>query len=314
VREPAQRRWPSLLLKEAVLIYNPVAGGKPSRRERHLLEAVPVLEKAGIAAQLTPTTAPGTAGRLARAAIERGVKLILACGGDGTIHEVINGMIPGDAMLGVLPGGTANIFARELGMPVDPLRAARVIHNWTPRRIAVGRATFMNKRQWRAYFLCLAGVGYDAHVIHKLSCKMAVKFGVAAYVAAALRHVLDYSFPPISFRTEGREIIGTYAVAQRTERYAGWLHLAPGASVFKDQFTLCVFKGKGGGRYIRYAAAIVARMHTRMNGVELIETRKVECAAVDPSATVYLELDGEFVGQLPATFEIVPDALTVLVP
>lgn len=279
-----------------------------------MLEAVPVLESAGIAAKLTPTTAPGTAGLLAREAIARGAKLILACGGDGTIHEVMNGMIPGDGVLGVLPGGTANIFARELGMPVDPLRAARAIHKWKPRRIAVGRATFENKRQWISYFLCLAGVGFDAHVIHKLSRKMAVKFGVAAYVAEAVSQVFQYSYPAISFRVNGKEITGTYGVTQRTERYAGWLHLAPGASVFKDQLSLCVFKSKGRMRYVQYAAAILARRHTRMNGVELIETRKVECAAVDPSTPVYLELDGEFVGQLPATFEIVPDALTVLVP
>lgn len=301
-------------MKEAVLIYNPVAGGKPSRRERHLRDTIPVLEKAGIAAKLTPTTAPGTASRLARAAIERGVKLILACGGDGTIHEVMNGMISGGAVLGVLPGGTANIFARELAMPLDPLRAARAMQNWTPRRIAVGRATFENQRRSSAYFLCLAGVGFDAHVIHKLSRMRAVRFGVAAYVAEAVSQIFQYSFPAISFRTNGKEIIGTYGVTQRTERYAGWLHLAPGASLFKDQFLLCVFKGKGRARYFRYAAALVARRHTRLADVELVETQKVECAAVDPSTPVYLELDGEFSGQLPATFELVPDALTVLVP
>ncbi|MGE5327670.1 MAG: diacylglycerol/lipid kinase family protein, partial [Deltaproteobacteria bacterium] len=241
-------------------------------------------------------------------------KLVLACGGDGTIHEVMNGMVPGDAVLGVLPGGTTNIFARELGMPLDPLRAARVIHRWTPRRIAVGRATFKNGGQSSAHFLCLAGVGFDAHVIHELSRKMAVKFGVGAYVAEAVRQVFCYSYPAISFRANGKEIIGTYGVAQRTQRYAGWLHLAPEASLFKDQISLCVFKGSGRMRYAGYAAAIVARRHTRLNGVATMETRKVECAAVGPSTPVYLELDGEFAGQLPATFEIVPDALTVLVP
>jgi diacylglycerol kinase (ATP) len=301
-------------LKEAVLIYNPVAGGKPSRRERHMLESVGVLEAAGIAARLTPTTAPGTASRIARDAVERGVELILACGGDGTIHEVINGMVPGNATLAVLPGGTANIFARELRMPLDPLRAARAIPGWKPRRIALGRAGWGDGSEQSSYFLCLAGVGFDAFVIHKLPRERARAFGVAAYVSEAILRVLRYRFPQISFRTEGREIAATFGVVQRTKRYAGWLHLAPGQSVFKNQFLLCVFKGTGRARYFRYAAAILARRHTRLRDVEMIETCKVKCATADPSRTVYFELDGELTGQLPATFELVPDALTVLVP
>jgi diacylglycerol kinase (ATP) len=318
-REPFRRQWPSLPLKEAVLIYNPVAGGKPSRRERHMLEAVAVLESAGMAARLAPTTAPGTASQLARSAVEQGVRLVFACGGDGTIHEVINGMVPGDAALGILPGGTANILARELRMPLDPLRAARAISRWTPRRIAVGRATWMNgsageETPQRSFFLSLAGVGFDAYVIHKLQRHLATRFGVAAYVAGAVRQVFHYSFPLISFRTEDKEVTGAFAVVQRTERYAGWLHLAPGASVFKNQFTLCVLRTPRRSRYLRYALAILAGRHTRMADVELIQTCRVECAAADSLNPIYFELDGELAGCLPATFEIVPDALTVLVP
>ncbi len=284
-----------------------------------MLAAIPALESAGIAAKLAPTTAPGTASGIARSAIKQGVKLVLACGGDGTIHEVINGMIPGDAVLGILPGGTANILARELRITLDPLKAARRIARWSPRRIAVGRATWTNGpaaagTSQSSYFLCLAGVGFDAYVIHRLSRQLARTFGVAAYVVEAVRQVKRYSFPLVTFRTEKGEIAGSFAVVQRTERYAGWLHLAPGASVFKDQFTLCAFKSRHRSRYIRYALAILTGRHTRLADIELVQTCKVACAAADPQTTVYFELDGELAGHLPAAFELVPDALTVLVP
>lgn len=284
-----------------------------------MLEAIPVLKSVGIEATLAPTTGPGTAGPLARAAVGQGIKLVLACGGDGTIHEIINGLIPGNAALGVLPGGTANIFARELRMPIDPLAAARSLPRWTPHRIAVGRAVWQEdvdgaRTERRSHFLCLAGVGYDAYIIRKLSRARAMAFGVAAYVAEAVSQTFHYSFPPVSFRTEDCTLTGSYAVVQRTERYAGWLHLAPDASIFKNYFTLCAFKSRRRFRYFRYAAAVVMRRHSHLDDVELIQTCKVQCAATDPEQTVYFELDGELAGRLPVTFEIVPDALTVLVP
>lgn len=282
-------------------------------------QAVEALHAAGIAAKLVTTSAPGAARDLAERAVAEGVKLILTCGGDGTINEAVNGMTPGDAMLGILPGGTANIFARELGMPLDPLQAARELIRWMPRRIALGRATWTNGPEnshaaESRYFLSLAGLGLDAYIIHKLSRSLASALGVAAYGWEALRQVLRYPFPTIACRVKDREIRATFALVQRTERYAGWLHLAPGANVFKDEFTFCAFKSTRRWRYLGYAAAIAARRHTRLSDVELVQTCCVECAADDTSARVFFELDGEWAGQLPATFEIVPDSLTVLVP
>jgi YegS/Rv2252/BmrU family lipid kinase len=310
---------PSLPLKNAVLIYNPVAGGKPARREERMRQVVTTLEAVGIAARLTPTSAPGTARALARTAAEEGVSLILACGGDGTVNEVINGMTPSGATLGILPGGTANIFARELRMPLDPLHAARAFSRWTPRRIALGRATWVDdaKNPQAAasrYFLSLAGVGLDAYVVHKLSRSVAGSLGVVAYGWEALRQVFRYPFPAIACQTEDGELRATFVVVQRTERFAGWLHLAPGASVFKDRFTLCAFTSPRRWRYFRYAFAIATRRHSRLRDVEMVETCKVKCSAADSTTPVYFELDGELAGTAPVTFELVPDAISVLVP
>jgi diacylglycerol kinase (ATP) len=289
------------------------------RRGDKMRRVVAALEATGVAARLTPTSAQGTAGSLAREAVQEGVMLILACGGDGTINEVINGMTSGDATLGVLPGGTANIFARELEMPLDPLRAAHELARWKPRRIALGRAAWGNGRRnphaaEHRYFLSVAGVGLDAYIVHKLSRRLANSLGVVAYGWEALRQVLRYSFPSIACRTEDGEIRATFAIVQRTERYAGWLHLAPGASVFTDQITLCAFKSPRRWRYLRYALAIATRRHSRLSDIAMVRARKVECTAAESPAPVYFELDGELAGVAPVTFDVVPNALTVLVP
>jgi diacylglycerol kinase (ATP) len=294
-----------LPLKNATLIYNPIAGGRPARRERQMRQAAKILESAGIVVQLLPSTAPGSARELAQTAYREGARLILVCGGDGTLNEVLNGITPGEATLGLLPGGTANVLARELRIPLDPVRAARALVHWSPRRIALGCATWPNpsapdQPAEKRFFLSLAGAGFDAYVIHKLLGGRTRYLNVFAYVWEAVRQVFRYRFPELICRLEGR--------------YAGWLHLAPGASIFRDRLTLCLFESRRRWRYLRYAAAIVLRRHTKLKDVQLLHTTRISCLPVDERAPVYVEVDGELAGQLPATFEVVPDALTMLVP
>jgi YegS/Rv2252/BmrU family lipid kinase len=305
-------------LKTATLIYNPVAGRHPARREKQIREIAAVLRARSIDARLAPTTRPGTAAELARAAVRQGNELILACGGDGTLNEVINGITPGNVTLGILPGGTANIAAKELNLPHDPVRAARQLSTWSPRRIAIGLATWWPRlvggTPSRRYFLSIAGIGFDAYVIHRLSAGFKMSAGVIAYIVEAIRQAWRYPFPPFRCRVEGREFEASFAVAHRTNRYAGWLRLAPGANLFEPRLSLCLFRSSHWARYVLYAAAVLARQHLRLGDVELVEGRQIECAASKPGASIYFELDGELVGQLPASFEVVPAALTLLVP
>ncbi len=299
-------------MKNATLIYNPIAGREPARRAEQIRKIADALRARSIAAKPTPTTHGGTATDLARAAVQAGDDLILVCGGDGTLNEVINGMAPANVPLAILPGGTANIAAKELRLPHDPLRAACELVNWSPRRLALGLATGPSGA--RRYFFSVAGVGFDAYVIQQLSSSFKMSAGVAAYVLEALRQVWRYSFPRFRCGIEGEPRQATFAVIHRTSRYAGWLHLAPGANLWEPRLSLCLFKSAHRLRYFAYAAAVLARQHLRLSDVELVETRKVECAASEPGTRIYFELDGELAGELPASFEVVPDALTVLVP
>jgi diacylglycerol kinase family enzyme len=125
---------------------------------------------------------------------------------------------------------------------------------------------------------------------------------------------LRYPFPSFRFEIDGKQREATFAVVHRTGHYAGWLPLAPTANLFKPDFTACLFKSRSRARYFAYALGIILRQHLRFSDVELVDGFKVTCTPLDSSKPIYFELDGELVGQLPATFEIVPDALTVLVP
>ena len=276
--------------------------------------------------ELSPTAEPGAASELAKQAARQDKDVVLVCGGDGTINEAVNGLAGSQVSLGLLPGGTANILAREMGLPLDPVRAAAEFARWSPRRIPLGKATWgaegastnANPAQngpATRYFVTVAGIGYDAYVVYKLSLQMKLSWGVAGYIMEALRQAFRYPFQGFSCRTDdGPDQIATFAAAQRAGNYGGWLHLTPDARFFDDRFNLCLFKSANRARYFLYAALVLARKHFLLGDVELVEARKLCCAAQVAGETIRFELDGELVGTLPATFEIVPDALTLLVP
>jgi YegS/Rv2252/BmrU family lipid kinase len=310
-------------LKKGTLIYNPVAGQRPVGRVREVRKAAAVLRRAGLEIELSPTSGPDMAHELARAAVEDGADVVFACGGDGTINEVINGLAQSQVPLGILPGGTANILARELRLPLSPVRAARQFARLKPRRIALGRArwseahatvgeppTQTNSR----YYISVAGVGYDAHIVYKLSPWLKINLGVTGYVLEALRQLVCYSFPKFSCRLDGHERQGTFAVIHRTRLYAGWLHLAPTAGLFTPHFAVCSFPSRSRLRYLLYALAVLTRQHLRLSDVTLDQCTEAVCTPFDSSTTIHFELDGELGGTLPGTFEVIPDALTLLVP
>jgi diacylglycerol kinase family enzyme len=254
--------------------------------------------------------------------------LVLVCGGDGTVNEVINGMVPGRAALGILPGGTANIAAKELLLPHHPIRAAQQLPTWRSHRIGLGRVTWPAEHDTsdagaisstgpsnqHRYFLSVAGVGFDAYVVYKLSLDFKMSLGVVAYGIEAVRQTLRHGFPPLVCELDGRHLEGTFAVIQRTRRYAGWLHLAPTASLFNSNLSLCVFTSRSRWRYFAYVAAVFARMHPRLRDVTMATAQSLNCAVADSNNTIRFEVDGELAGRLPAIFEVVPDALTLLAP
>src|SRR5271168_2831477 len=131
-------------INDALLIYNPTSGRRRHRRFTEIEQAVRILKEAGIRAELAPTTGPMSAAEIARAAVRQGRGMVIACGGDGTNNEIVNGLAGSRVPMAVLPAGTANILAKELGIPWDIPHAARLIADGTVRRIALGHAASTN--------------------------------------------------------------------------------------------------------------------------------------------------------------------------
>ncbi len=197
-------------LKNALLIYNPTSGGKRHRRFQEIEQAVRILKEAGITAELAPTSDAGHAQEIARLAVGARREMVIACGGDGTINEIINGLAGSQLPMALLPAGTANILAKELGIPWDIPRAANLISEGVIRRIALGVATRAgdNGNGYSAampeqgrYFLSVGGAGPDGAIVNGVDGALKKKVGVVAYWVEGMKQLVSYDFPEMRVRS-----------------------------------------------------------------------------------------------------------------
>ena len=269
------------------------------------------LRRDGDSNEAVPTSGPGTAAGIAAQAIQRGSKLILVAGGDGTINETVNGMALSDVPLGILPGGTANVLATELGIARGLERAARQFHEWVPERISLGLFRSSTASEPR-YFLLMAGVGLDAHIVYNLSATLKAAAGKVAYWVGGFSQ-LGRRFPEFEVTAEGRTIRVSFALVSRVRNYGGDLTIAPTISLLDPEFELVLFEGTNSFRYLKYMLGVVTRRLEGMRGITILRTRAVSLRCPE-DRRIYVQLDGEYAGHLPADIEAVPDALTLLVP
>ena len=270
-----------------------------------------MLTARGISVNALSTTGPGTAAELARGAIEQGADLILVAGGDGTINEALNGMVHSSVPLAILPAGTANVLATELGLGKTMERAAASLQEWEPERVAVGLLDRSSDEGPR-HFLLMAGAGLDADIVYHLSLGVKAALGKAAYWMGGFAK-LGRRLPEFTVESEGRKFRAGFALASRVRNYGGDLEIARGASLLDDQFELVLFEGSSSFAYLKYMLGVAARRHPRMRGITILRTREAVFSA-PVQGKVHLQVDGEYAGFAPARVEIVPNALTLLVP
>jgi len=296
-------------LSEISLIYNPMAGSL-LRRPALVQKAAGWLKSMG-EVRLTPTTGPETAGALAKEAVERGVSLVVAFGGDGTINEVANGMIGSKVPLGVLPGGTANVLCVEMGLGTNPEKAARILANESePQRIAVGEMK-QNDGSLR-HFLIMAGIGLDAIVVEEVKPEIKKKLGKVAYWIAGFGMAFR-RLPQFDLGMNGGTSRRSFVLASRVRNYGGDLEIAKRVTLLEPCFEVVAFEGVNSLRYLPYLAGVGIGQVGRLPGVLVKPATELQCGPVNGDR-VPVQLDGELVGYLPAEFRVVPDALTLLVP
>ncbi len=311
-------------MRRAVLIYNPASGQQSARRASYIGSALDVLRKAGVEAEALETHAPGSAKLLAQMAIRQGYDAILACGGDGTVHEVLQSVVGTEVALGVVPLGTANALAQNLGLGRSPVNAVRALLDASPVEIPVGRIFFHSDngaKSWR-YFTVAAGVGADALLMSSMDPAMKRRYGYALYVLEAFRIWATNPFPlfDASFSINGdaqpRVEHVSQLLAVRIRSFGGVLGtLAPGATLHKSSLSLVAFKTRSRIDYLRFLLATVFGRQSFDHTIELIDADAVECRPANGSSTnLLVEADGEVLGSLPARLEVARETVHLLVP
>ncbi len=312
-------------MRKAALLYNPHSGRRRKQRVQDVEAAAAVLRAAGVELDISATRAASDAGAQVRMAIREGFDTIIACGGDGTVHDVLQGLAGRDAALGIIPLGTANAMAHDLRLPLSPAAAAQALLTAVPKRVAVGRIDYRDFNNIPAFrhFTVAAGVGVDAHLFYKLNRLIKDRMGMLAYYSKATHlwwtHRMRYF--EAEFSSNGGETLRearlSEMLAVRINFFGGILReLAPGASLGRNDLRLVLCRTGNRALYLAYVLRGLLGMSRGVPGIELAYADKVTCASVagEKPENIYVEADGELLGRLPITLSMVPDALTVLVP
>jgi diacylglycerol kinase (ATP) len=304
-------------IQNALLIHNPNAGNGGNGRRKLLDEARQILASGGIQAELAETTGPGHAVEIAQQAVRDHRQLVIACGGDGTLNEVVNGLAQASngnrVPLALLPGGTANILAKELDLPWDIPRAARRLVHGEVREIALGLATPVEQPERKRFFLSVAGGGPDGMIVYSVDLGLKARVGILAYWWQGAREVLRYTFPRFRVRAGDRQLEATLVVVGRTKNYGGPFKITDQADLFEDRFECMAVTTQSGLRYLSYLPPLYMGNLRKEEGVHFWKAESVICEPLDANP-VYAQVDGEPLTRLPIEFSIVPRALKLLVP
>jgi diacylglycerol kinase (ATP) len=308
-----------LSMRKAALIYNPTSGSERQDRISAIEIVARALRAANVEVVLIPTLGRGTAGDQARAAIEDGCDTVVACGGDGTVHEVLQGVVGTSAALGVVPLGTANALACDLGIPRDPRRAAEFLLKCESRRIAAGKIEYCTGSGSQSrYFIVAAGVGADAYLAYALSVEFKRSHGMAAYYAKATQIWAMHDFPHFEVRFtdtsgKGRAERVSEVLAIRITNFGGILRrMAPRAALRRNDLELVLFKTRKRLSYLRFVISNMLGRVARVTDIEFAPATELECVPIEGGAEIDVEADGEALGRVPTRISMVPNAVTLL--
>ena len=341
-------------MRHALLLYNPESGRRRQARLRAVESVRVVLSAAGIAAEPLATTGPATAAAQLTGALARGFDTLIVCAGDGTINEVLPSIVNTPLALGVVPLGTANVLANDLGLARRPAAAAAMLLAAAPRPTPLVRIDYTDLTghpRWR-YFIAAAGIGADARLVYALAAGFKQRWGMAAYYAEATRQWATHFFPLFAVEFTGpdgrprREPV-SQVLAVRIGWFGGMLKcLAPGAGLDRPGLQLVLFKTRRRLHYLRYMLGVWLRRHRTLPEVEIVPAASCRCVSLDlpeprrgdplvaqhgsagtgaalmpesrrdgPIAPrIYAEADGELLGTLPVSVSMTSDTVNLLVP
>ena len=295
--------------RKAFLISNPNAGRGGAARSRAVESFCEQLRRRGIRVEVAHTAAPNDAAHIAGRAAAEGFREVIVSGGDGTVHEAIQGVVGKGVRLAVWPAGTANVLARHLRLPFAAEEAAEVFARGCARRISLGCATSESEGT-RRYFFMMAGIGLDASVVRHVRPRLKRRVGEAAYCYAGLGHLAHWRPEVFNVEVGGRTFPATYAAIGKAPWYGGGLAITPRARLDASEFEVCIINSRSRLRYLYL-------LSRAMRGGAAEETRGVRfvrASRVRATGSAGVQADGELIGKLPMTFEIIPEGIEIIAP
>ena len=283
-------------MEKILVILNPAARSERAGGTWEKIRDLP-------AATVQITSAPGDARSIAAWAVGQGFSTVVAAGGDGTINEVVNGLVGSEVALGILPIGTMNVFAAELGLPNSIEKAWDIVQARHTRRVDLVRAN-------EQYFVQLAGVGLDAQVVQATSRNFKKNFGPLSYLISAAQ-IAARKPPKLIVEHDDVRTEGSFVLIGNGRYYGGPVAFFKDARIDDGKLDVLIFKNLGYLDIARYLGTILMGSHTGLDDVEYFQTKRV---SVSSEEDVPVEVDGEVVAKLPVTFRISSRKLRVVVP
>ena len=289
-------------MERACIVYNRVARNAPGIDR---LQAAAAAAGPSWQVDVLTTDGPGHAIQLARDAAADGARAVFACGGDGTVNEVVNGLAGSNCALGVLRGGMGDVFAKEIGINRRPEHALQSQLNGDRRRFDLG---LVNDRR----FLLMAGVGLDARVVQAVPETWKRRLGSTSYAVWALKLLPGYRPSRVNLTIDGQSSrAGLYwLLLGNTRSYGGIADLTAGALVDDGCLDAYLFDGDG---YAWTALTFLKLLLRRHHGARGVSFHRLRSLTIDTPGLA-VQADGEYLGETPASFTVEPHALDVLLP
>ncbi len=283
------------------VIYNPVAGPTAAGRIERVRAC---LAAKAVDFRILRTKGIGDADMMAREAAANGATAVVVVGGDGTIHEAANGLAGTGTPLLIVPGGTGNVFARELDLPDSVEGCLHLLDEGKTISVPLGMA---NDR----YFVLLGSAGFDAEVVERMNHRQKNYLGIAAYVLVGIRHFFRPQ-PPLWLDLPGRERVEAQSViVVRGKKYGGNVTIAPAGNIEGNTFQAVILTRMGKWSIAKFVFDLLLGRHTRSRHVTIRETTSVMVRSSIPSAA---QVDGEYLGPLPVRFTMSDVSLRIFVP
>jgi len=314
-------------MQNAILIYNPASGGKKEKRAQAIAQVLAVLRSAGVKAEAVATTHAGSATIQTEQAMASGYDYdtVLACGGDGTVNEVLNGLVlsGSQAALGVIPLGSGNLLATDLLLPRRPEAAAQALLRYKPRAIRPGMISYQGKDgPVKRYLIVATGVGSDAELMYRTAVEEKERYGMYAYFLEMFRMAVRRRFS--TFNVEWLDDQGTrhsdrvtLIMGIRAKKFPGVLRgMRLGSELVRNDYRLMLFKTDKVRHFLHYFVSITSGLNWKVPQVDVASSTWFRCTPLESQnpESIHCECDGELLGTLPVEVSIEQKTFNLLMP